>query len=186
MPESPESFRFQAETYRDQEKHAEAVAAWRGALRLAPAHPDFTRELIAGFLQTKDYAEAQKLLDTIPAKSPELNLLQGDLLLAQQQPDQAIAALQQAVAQDPKLLPARAALARALLQAGKPAEALPHATAALPFDTDGSLHFQLARAYQAAGQADAAKAAMAQYQQIQARNKEQERQVEAEAQITPP
>ena len=186
LPESPESFRFQAETFRDQEKHAEAVAAWREALRLAPAHPDFTRELIAGLLQTKDYAEAQKLLNTIPAKSAELNLLQGDLFLAQQQPDQAIAALQQAVARDPKLLPARASLARALLQTGKPAEALPHATAAVPFDTDGSLHFQLARAYQAAGQADAAKAAMAQYQQIQARNKEQERQVEAEAQITPP
>ena len=186
LPESPESFRLRAETYRDQEKHAEAVAAWREALRLAPAHPDFTRELIAGLLQTKDYAEAQKLLDTIPAKSAELNLLQGDLLLAQQQPDQAIAPLQQAATQDPRLLPARASLARALLQAGKPAEALPHATAALPFDTDGSLHFQLARAYQAAGQAGAAKAAMAQYQQIQARNKAQERQVEAEAQITPP
>ena len=186
LPESPESYRLQAETYRDQEKHAEAVAAWREALRLAPAHPDFTRELIAGLLQTKDYAEAQKLLDTFPKKSPELNLLQGDLLLAQQQPEPALAPLEQAVKQDPKLLPAQASLARALLQVGRPAEALPHATAALPFDTDGSLHFQLARAYQAAGQAEAAKAAMAQYQQIQARNQKQERQVEAEAQITPP
>jgi predicted Zn-dependent protease len=186
LPESAEAFRLQGETYRDQEKHAEAVAAWREALRLAPGHPDFTRELIAALLQTKDYAEAQRLLDSIPARSAELNLLQGDLLLAQQQPEPAIAALKQAVAQDPKLLPAQAALARALLQTGQPAAALPHATAALPFDTDGSLHFQLARAYQAAGQADAAKAAMAQYQQIQARNKEQERLVEAEAQITPP
>lgn len=186
LPESPEFYRFQAETFRDQEKHAEAVAAWREALRLAPAQPDFTRELIAGLLQTKEYGEAQKLLDSLSAKSPELNLLQGDLWLAQQQPDQAIAALAKAVQQDPQLLPARASLARALLQTGKPAEALPHATAALPFDTDGSLHFQLARAYQAAGQADAAKAAMAQYQQIQARQKAQERQVEAEAQITPP
>lgn len=186
LPESPESYRLQAETFRDQDKHAEAVVAWREALRLAPAHPDFTRELIAGLLQIKDYPEAQKLLDTIPAKSPDLNLLQGDLLLAQQQPGQALAPLSDAVKQDPKLLPARASLARALLQTGKPAEALPHATAAIPFDTDGSLHFQLARAYQAVGQADAAKAALAQYQQIQARNKEQERQVEAEAQITPP
>ncbi len=186
LPESPESFRFQAETFRDQDKHAEAVAAWREALRLAPSQPDFTRELIAGLLQTKNYAEAQKLLDTIPAKSPELNLLQGDLFLAQQQPEPALAPLAEAVKQDPKLLPAQASLARALLQVGRPAEALPHATAALPFDTDGSLHFQLARAYQAAGRPDAAKAAMAQYQQIQARNQEQERRTEAEAQITPP
>ncbi len=186
LPESAESFRFQAETYRDQQKYAEAVAAWRETLRLSPNHPDFTRELIAALLQTREYPEAQKLLDAAPAKSADLNLLQGDLYLAQQLADQAIPFLKQAATQDPTLLPARAALARALLQAGQPAQALPHATAALSLDTDGSLHFQLARAYLAAGQAEPAKAAMAKYQQIKARNTEQERLAEEQAKITPP
>ena len=186
LPESAESFRFQAETYRDQQKYAEAVAAWRETLRLAPGHPDFTRELIAAFLQTREYPEAQKLLDAAPAKSADLNFLQGDLYLAQQLADQAIPYLKQAAQQDPTLLGAQAALARAFLQAGQPAEALPHATAALSLDSDGSLHFQLARAYQAAGQAEPAKAAMAKYQQIKARNTEQERLAEEQAKITPP
>ncbi|MBY0507845.1 MAG: tetratricopeptide repeat protein [Bryobacteraceae bacterium] len=186
LPESPEGYRFQAETLREQQKYAESVAAWREALRLAPGHPDYTRELISGLLQTRDYAEAQKLLDAAPEKSPDLNFLQGDLLLNQQLADQAIPFLEKAAKQDPNLLAARAALARALLQAGQPAAALPHATAALSLDTDGSLHFQLARAYQAAGQAEPARAAMAKYQEIKARNTEQERLAEEQARITPP
>lgn len=188
LPESAEGYRFQAEAHRDASRHAEAAAAWREALRLAPGQPDFARELIAALLQTKQYAEAQKELDPLLAKSPtaDLNFLQGDLFLSQQQPDQALPFLKKAAAQDPRLLPARAALARALLQAGQPAEALPHATAALPLDVDGSLHFQLARAYQAAGQTEAAATAMAKYQQILARAKAQERVVDEQVKITPP
>lgn len=188
LPESAEGFRFQAENHRDANRHAEAAAAWREALRLAPGRPDLARELVAALLQTKQYDEAQKELTPLLTKfpSPGLDFLQGDLYLAQQQPDQAIPYLEKAAAQDPRLLPARAALARALLQTGHPAEALPHATAALPLDTDGSLHFQLARAYQAAGQAEPAAAAMAKYQQIVARNREQERVVDEQVKITPP
>jgi len=186
LPESPEGFRLQAETYRDQQKYAEAVAAWREALRLAPGIPDFTRELIGGLLQTREYPEAQKLLDAFPRKSADLNFLQGNLYLEQQLADQAIPFLKQAAQQEPAMLAARAALARALLQTGQPAEALPHATAALSLDTDGSLHFQLARAYQSAGQAEPARVAMAKYQEIKARNTEQERLAEDQAKITPP
>lgn len=188
LPESAEGFRFQAEAHRDANRHAEAAASWREALRLMPGQPEYARELISSLLQTKEYALAQKELDPLLASSPtaDLNFLQGDLFLAQQLPDQAIVFLKKAAAQDPRLLAARAALARALLQAGQPAEALPHATAALPIDTDGSLHFQLARAYQSAGQPERAAAAMAKYQQIQARAKEQERMADEQAKITPP
>lgn len=84
------------------------------------------------------------------------------------------------------MLPAQASLARALLQSGRAAEALPHVTAALPLDTDGSLHFQLARAYQSSGQAEAAKAAMAKYQEIQARSRKQDQVLDEELKITPP
>lgn len=188
LPESPESFRFQAETHRDANRPAEAAAAWREALRLAPNHPDFRRELVASLIQAKDYEGAQKELDPLLAGTPTADVLflQGDLLLAQQAPDKAIDALAKAVRADPQMLPARAALARALLQAGRADEALPHATAALPIDNDGSLHFQLARAYQAAGKSAEAQAAMAKYQQLQARTREQERVVDEQVKITPP
>ena len=189
LPESPERYRFQAETQRDQGKHAPAIAAWKDALRLAPGHPDFQRELAASLLAAREYLEAQLVTSQLLIAEPQaadLQHLQGDLFLAQQQAEAAIPYLEKAVALDPRLLPARASLARALAQAGRPADALPHATAALPLDSDGSLHFQLARAYQAAGQHDAAQKAMAQYQQIQAKLRASEQAVEKEAQITAP
>jgi hypothetical protein len=43
---------------------------------------------------------------------------------------------------------------------GVPANAIPHLEAALDTDDDGSLHYQLARAYQATGQAELAKTMM--------------------------
>ena len=189
LPASPEGMRWQAETNRDQGRHTEAVAAWREALRLRPGHPDLQRELAGALLAIKEYAEAQKLTGALLAAEPEaadLQHLQGDLFLAQQQAEAAVPFLEKAAARDPRLLPVRASLARALLLAGRPADALPHVRAALPLDTDGSLHFQLARAYQAAGQADAAQAAMAKYQEIQARGRRQDQVLEDEVKITPP
>ena len=53
----------------------------------------------------------------------------------------------------PKLLAADASLGLALSRLGKHAEAVPHLEKALELDDDGSLHYQLGRAYQAIGQA---------------------------------
>ena len=189
LPESAESARLVAETQRELGRHAEAATAWQNALRLAPNHPEFERELAAAWMNAKQYADAQKLTDTLLARepnAPDLNHLQGDLFLAQQLAEQAIPFLKKAIQQDPRLLPAQASLARALLQSGRAAEALPHVTAALPLDTDGSLHFQLARAYQSSGQAEAAKTAMAKYQEIQARSRKQDLVLDEELKITPP
>ena len=52
---------------------------------------------------------------------------------------------------------AHGALGRAYALAGRAADAIPHLKQALPADVDGSLRYQLARAYQAAGQADEAR-----------------------------
>lgn len=189
LPESPESFRLIAETHREQNRHVEAAAAWREVLRLAPGRPDVQRELTASLMDAKQYAEAQTLVDSLLKAEPgaaDLLHLQGDLYLAQQLPEQAAPVLQKAVQADQRSMAARASLARALLGAGKPAEALPHVTAALPLDSDGSLHFQLARAYQSAGQAEAAAATMKKYQEIRARARQQDRFVEEELKITPP
>lgn len=189
LPPSSHALRFQAESLAAQNKHPEAVAAWKQALALEPNQPDLQRELAAALLAAKEYAEAQTLTSALLAaepNAPDLHNLQGDLYLAQQMAAEAVPFLERAAKANPNVLEVRASLARALLQAGQPAAALPHATAALPTDADGSLHFQLARAYQAAGQADAAKAAMAKYQAIQAKLKEQQRVVEDEVQITAP
>jgi predicted Zn-dependent protease len=188
-PNSPDYYRYQAETLRQQNQHAEAAEAWQAALRLVPDQPDFERELASTLLTLKDYEKAQQLATKLLAKepaAPDLNHLQGDLFLAQQLPEKAEPFLQKAAKLDGRSLPIQASLARALLALGKAKEALPHVTKALPLDSDGSLHIQLARAYQSAGLSEEAKVAMAKYQQIQASLKQQDKVLEQEVQITPP
>ena len=69
---------------------------------------------------------------------------------------------------------------------GKNAEAVPHLEKSLELDEDGSLHYQLARAYQAAGDREKARAAMAQYQEILKKNQQYKEETAREAQIGPP
>mgnify|MGYP000172402719 CR=1 FL=1 len=188
-PGTPESYRYIAEISRDQNRHADAAEAWKQALQLVPDQPDFQRELAAAYLTLKNYDDAQKLTTLLLAREPDaadINHLQGDLFLAQQLPDRAEPFLAKAAKLVPGVLATRASYARALLALGKAKEALPHVTASLPLDTDGSLHIQLARAYQASGQTEAAKLAMAKYQEIQARSRKQDQVLEDEVKITPP
>ena len=94
--------------------------------------------------------------------------------------------LEAALNADPKLLPAHATLGLDYARTGHAAKAIPHLEAALENDDDGSLHYQLARAYQAVGNADKARQAMAQYQEIQKRAESERRDLEQKAQITAP
>jgi hypothetical protein len=57
---------------------------------------------------------------------------------------------------------------------------------ALQLDEDGSLYYQLGRAYTALGQAEKAAGAMAKYQEILKKAEEQKEEVAREAQIGPP
>ena len=119
-------------------------------------------------------------------KSPELNFIAGDSLLRLEQPEKALPYLKAALAADPKLLAADASLGLALSRLGNHAEAVPHLEKALELDDDGSLYYQLARAYQALGDREKAAGAMAKYQQILKKTEEQKEAVAREAQIGPP
>jgi hypothetical protein len=61
-----------------------------------------------------------------------------------------------------------------------------HLERALPVDNDGSLRFQLARAYQAAGRREEAAKTMADYQKIQQELQAQKEKLSEEIQITAP
>ena len=69
---------------------------------------------------------------------------------------------------------------------GQPSAAIPHLEVALPLDDDGSLRYQLARAYQATGQAEGAKKTLEDYQQRQKADREEKSRLEEELKITPP
>jgi predicted Zn-dependent protease len=124
----------------------------------------------------------QDLIRTQP-DSADANYLLGDALLAQDHPEQAIPYLEKAVRLVPGQLHAHGALGRAYALAGRPAEAIPHLEQAVPTDDDGSLRLQLARAYQAAGQADKAQVALAAYEEFRKAAVES---APTDAAITPP
>ncbi|MEZ5399971.1 MAG: tetratricopeptide repeat protein [Bryobacteraceae bacterium] len=189
LPPRIEIHMFLAETFRQQKRHIEEIAQWEAALRFDPGNPSLLTELAIAKHYARDDAGAQAIVEKIlpdAPDSPQLNFMLGDTLLSQQQAAKAVPYLEKAVALDPKVLAARSALARALIGAGRGAEAIPHLEAALPIDKDGSLHFQLGRAQQAAGNAAAAKETMASYQAIRAKMTAERRALEEEVQITAP
>jgi tetratricopeptide (TPR) repeat protein len=178
LPASVELHQLRAEIARSQGKHLESVSEWRQALALAPGNPGIRRELATSLFLAQDYqpalSEAEPLLKADP-KSAELNFLVGDSRLRLEQPEQAVAPLKAALATDPKLLAADASLGLALSRLGNYAEAVPHLEKAIELDEDGSLYYQLARAYQALGQREKASGAMVKYQEILKRVEQQKK-----------
>jgi Flp pilus assembly protein TadD len=69
---------------------------------------------------------------------------------------------------------------------GQAANAIPHLRAALPIDEDGTLHYQLGRAYQAHGDRELAREMLKTYQEMQSKDQESKKEVEKNVAITPP
>jgi tetratricopeptide (TPR) repeat protein len=189
LPASAEWHKVMAESHRNRGQHLEAVKEWREALKLSPQDGGARRELAVSLYQARDYPAAQAAFEELLKRDPnsaDLNYYLGDALLSQQQPERAALFLSKAVEADPGDLRARASLARAYVLSGRGALAIPHLQAALPVDEDGSLHYQLARAYQSAGQADLAKEMLEKYQKIRDAGAAERKRLEEEIRITPP
>jgi tetratricopeptide (TPR) repeat protein len=84
------------------------------------------------------------------------------------------------------MLPAQASLARTYLALGQSGKAIPYLKAALPIDDDGSLHYQLGRAYQASGQVELARQTLKEYQKIHDQQETEKQSLNRDIQITPP
>jgi predicted Zn-dependent protease len=165
------------------------VGEWRKALTYARNDEHLREELLSSLYRARDYPTALKLADELlrdNASSPELNFLKGDILLSSQETEKAIPFLETALKLNPNLLPAHHALGRAYMQVGRRAAAIPHLKAALPIDEDGSLRYQLARAYQATGQAELAKQTLKDSEQQQRSDREEKNKLEQEMKVTPP
>jgi tetratricopeptide (TPR) repeat protein len=189
LPPSVELHQLRADIARGQGQHLEAAREWRAALELSPGNPRIEQELAVSLFLATDYRgalqQAEKLLRKDP-RSAELNFVAGDSLLRLENPEKAIPYLRAALTANPKLTAADASIGLALSRIGKNAEAVPHLERAMEIDDDGSLHFQLANAYRASGNAEKARTAMAKYQEIVKRNEEEKAEVAKEAQIGPP
>jgi len=170
LPPSAELHELKAHIYNSQKRYAEAAGEWLEALKFSPTDAQIQKQLAISLKLGQDYGAALALLQDLLRQQPasaELTYLVGDTLLDLQRVEEAIPLLKRTVIRDPKFLAAHKSLARADLAVGKPVEAIPHLKAALPSDDDGSLHYQLAQAYQASGQSELAKKTLAEYLEIQ-------------------
>lgn len=189
LPESVEIHALKAQIMHDHGQDIEAANEWHAALKLNPGDPRLEHELATALFLAKDYRSAMPLAEKLLVQepnSPDLNFIVGDSLSQTQQPDKGVPYLEAALHAQPDMLSAHAALGMALATLDKNSEAIPHLERALSLDDDGSLHYSLARAYRAAGNAGGARQAMEQYQQIKARNAQVDSELAKQAEITGP
>jgi predicted Zn-dependent protease len=189
LPPSPEAALVQVEVLRAQRRYEQSQEALAKAAAAWPDDPRIPREQATLFVMARRYAEARPVLEELLKRQPEsgeLNLLMGEVLVGSKEPAKAVPCLEKAVAADPGVLRARALLGRAYVEDGQASRAIPHLEAALPTDEDGSLHFQLARAYRETGQAEQAKSALQEFQELRKAHDAKVESDKQEFQITPP
>ena len=189
LPPSPEAVLVRAQVLRAQRRYAQLKEALRAAEKAWPADLRLRRELATLHFVAQEFETARPMLEDLLRREPgsaELLLLLGESWLELRQPEKAVPYLERAVGRDPKELRARAVLGRALLDAGEAARAVPHLEAALATDEDGSLHFQLARAYRATGRAEQSSRTLQAFQEIRRANEARAKAEDEEFAITPP
>jgi predicted Zn-dependent protease len=184
---SPEATLVRVGILRSQRRYSQSRDALEEALQTWPGDPRLRRELATLHFMAREYDEALPMLEELLKEEPgsvELNLLVGEIWVEKRQPQKAVPYLEKAVSGDPSWLRPKAVLGRAYVDAGEAEKAIPQLEAALATDEDGSLRFQLARAYQAAGQPDRARQMRREFQEIQREARAEED--EDEVVITPP
>jgi predicted Zn-dependent protease len=189
LPDSIELHAIKAEILSSHGQHLEAANEWRAAQKLAPDDPRIQGQLATALYEGANYTEAAPLLTMLLKQEPdsaELNFFLGDSLLHMEEPERALPYLEAAVRRDPKLLPAHASLGLTYIRLGRDTDAIPHLNRAREVDEDGSIHFQLARVYQRAGNANVSKQMMTEYTRIQQRSESEQRNLEESANITAP
>jgi tetratricopeptide (TPR) repeat protein len=189
LPPSAQIHELMAEAHRIDGKYAQAAKELRAALQLDPASVRLKMLLAEVLYLQRDYEAARPLFEELLASDPnsaKLSFELGDLLLQQAEPEKALAWLERAVKIDRNLLSAQDSLGRAYLRTGDARKAIDHLKAALPTDQDGSIHFQLSRAYERAGNAPMARDALAKFQAMSRASAAKRKALDAERQITAP
>jgi predicted Zn-dependent protease len=189
LPPSMETHELRANIASGRRQYADAAREWKEALDVSPGNAYVQKQLGIALYKSGDVPGAQALFQRLlkgQPDAPDLNFYLGDTLLHAQKPQDALSFLQRAVLRDPALLTAQQAIGLAYMQTSQPAKAIPHLKAALPIDEDGSLSYQLARAYQMTGEKESADAMLRDYQEKQQAQKQENTEVEKEVALTPP
>jgi tetratricopeptide (TPR) repeat protein len=189
MPPSGAIHDLMAEAYRIQGKYDLSAQEWRKALERTPRDRRLEQGLARALWLNRDYKNARPLLERLTRQEPEsaeLNFQLGDTLLSLDTTQQAVPYLETAVKIAPEHKAAHALLGRAYLRLGRPEQAITHLKAALDLDEEGSIYYQLAQAYQKAGQSQLAEQTLRKFQEISSTHRAKRPRLDEEYQITPP
>jgi predicted Zn-dependent protease len=170
LPDSGERRVVRSTVARAEGRFVDAIAELKAALTFAPGDPALTFELASAYYAARDYDQTIATLDPMLRARPDdprLLQLTGFALLQLRRADDAIPLLRRAAERDGSDDGTRLALARAYLQQGNFAAAIPLLEPQLAADRDGSLHVQLARAYRGVGQTEKADALLERSQELQ-------------------
>jgi len=188
LPDSRERREVRATLARTERRYKDAIAELKVALKFAPHDPGLLDDLGTSYYFARDFDAAAATLGPLVEQHPDdarLLAAYGDSLLQLQRLDDAVAVLRRAVERDPSGTMARQALGRAYVLKGDFAAAIPLIESQLSQDSDGSLHIQLARAYNGVGQREKAEATLKRAQDIQQAAQERA-DAAAKRSITPP
>jgi tetratricopeptide (TPR) repeat protein len=147
LPDSPELHEVEADAARLRGAFSESVAALRKAVALRPDDRRLEKQLAQSLWLNRDFEGAEPLL-----RKYGMDFELGYALLETGRAADAIPLLKRGSINPKLAAEASAALGRAYLEAGDPAKAIAPLLAGLESDRDGSIHFQLSRAYQRTGQ----------------------------------
>ena len=169
LPESVDQLRLAADLLASQQRYSEAADACQRALRLRAGDGMLERQLAELLYLARRADEARPLLNKFRSadpRDPRWPAMLGNLLAEEQDYEAAVPMLEAAVALPGAPPMAGLDLGRSYLAIGQPADAVSHLQAAATVDTDGSLHYQLAQAYQRLGKREDARQALERYQEL--------------------
>ena len=151
LPESPELHEAEADAARLRGAFPESVAALRKAVALRPGDRRLQEQLARSLWLNRNFDEAAPLL-----RKYGMDFELGYALLESGQAEEAIPLLERGARNAKLAAEAAAALGRAYLEAGHADKAIAPLRSGLASDRDGSIHFQLSRAYGRTGQTELA------------------------------
>lgn len=160
-PQRPQSRWMElADAYQGCKRWELAAKAYSEAAKLDPKEIRLTRQSAHCWRMARRYELAKPIFASLASQyenNAEFQFEYGDTLMRLEGAEAGLPWLEKSVAVDATLLPAQAALGRALLELGRPADAVSHL--ALAAQADAAVLLPLSRAYRALGRtADAARA----------------------------
>ena len=178
-PDSARSHILLGDIWRQRNAYTEALDEYRKAQQIDPSDQAAMLGISSAYLGNNDIEKAIETARAALLKNaddPELNLIMAEALVAHHDYAEAEPYLNKSLKAKPQMLPhVHALLGRVYAEAGRNTDAIAQLKLGAESDSDGSVHYQLARLYRETGDGKSAAVALEQMKAIQKRELERER-----------